>query len=337
MRLLVTGATGFIGSWVARRLLQDGHTVRVLVRPGHDLDRLRAAGFEVSPGDLLDRDSLSRATEGVIGVFHVAALYSFSARDKKQIYRVNVDGTVVLLDAARRAGVSRFVYTSSAGVLPASRPDRLPDESFAATTSQLPDDYHRSKLLGERAALEASRPGFEVVGVNPTAPVGPGDVKPTPTGRIVLEFLGRRTPGYLDTALNLIDVRDVAAGHALAFERGRPGERYILGNLNTTLVGVYRMLQDATGLSRRPVRVPFRLVLAAAFADEFLEERLMRRPSYLPVGGVRASAHRMHVNSSKAVRELGLPQSPVSQALADAAAWFVARGYVRRVTRVTAA
>jgi dihydroflavonol-4-reductase len=337
VRFLVTGATGFIGRAVARHLTARGHQVRALIRAGHDLDAIRAEGWEPVTGDLLDPASLARAVEGVDGIFHVAALYTFWSRESKLVYRVNVDGTAAMMDSARRAGVRRAVYTSSVGVLRAPAPGELADETFDAVPARLPDHYHRSKLLGERAALAANGSGLEVVAVNPTAPVGPGDVKPTPTGRIVLEFLKRRRPGYVDVDLNIVDVEDVAAGHLAAFERGRPGERYILGSLNTDLRGVYRLLQRVTGLPRRPVRIPYSLAIAAACADELFEGRVLRRQPYVPVNGVRATRHRMHVDCSKAERELGLPRSSPERALGAAAAWFVDHGYVTGISLPAAA
>ncbi|MBI2965854.1 MAG: NAD-dependent epimerase/dehydratase family protein [Chloroflexi bacterium] len=332
VKFLVTGATGFIGGVVARHLVVRGHEVRALVRSGHDLDAIRAEGWIPVAGDLLDSASLAPAVEGVDGVFHVAALYTFWSRESKLLYQVNVDGTRAVLDSARHAGVRRVVYTSSVGVLRAPPASELADETFDAEPAQLPDHYHRSKLLGERAALAANGSGLEVVAVNPTAPVGPGDVRPTPTGRIVLEFLKRRRPGYVDVDLNIVDVEDVAAGHLAAFERGRPGERYILGGLNTDLAGVYKLLARATGLRRRPVRIPYSLAMAAACADELFEGRLLRRQPYVPINGVRATRHPVHVDCSKAIRELGLPQSSPERALGAAAAWFVDRGYVRDVS-----
>lgn len=329
MKFLVTGATGFVGGAVARHLLAAGHHVRALVRPGHDFDGIRAEGLSPVPGDLLDEASLPPAVNGVDGVFHVAALYSFWSRDSKLMYRTNVGGTIAVMEAARKAGVPRVVYTSSSGVLRAPPLRKLADETFDAEPGQLPDHYHRSKLLGERAALAASGGGMEVVAVNPTAPVGPGDVKPTPTGRIVLEFLRRRTPGYVEVDLNIVDVRDVAAGHLAAFERGMPGQRYILGNLNTDMAGIYELLGRATRLRRRPVRVPRAIAMSVACADELIEGQLLRRPPYAPLAGIRVAGHRMHVDCSRAIRELALPQSSPEQALADAATWFVDRGYAK--------
>ena len=329
MKFLVTGATGFVGGAVARHLLGRGHDVRALVRAGHDHEALQAAGMEPSIGDLHDPASLKRAVRGVDGVFHAAALYTFWARRRSDIYDTNVGGTEALLDAARAAGITRLVFTSSSGTLRSPGPGRLADESFHAEVDELADDYHRSKLLAERKALAANGADIEVVAVNPTTPVGPGDVKPTPTGRIVLEFLGRRLPGYVEARINLVDVEDVAAGHLAAFERGRPGHRYILGGENTTLSGTFSMLAAATGLRRRPVRIPYLAALGLAWADDLIEGRLMRRSPYIPLDGIRAIRHPIHVDCAKARRELDYSPGPVVDALGRAAQWFIDNGYVR--------
>lgn len=329
MRFLVTGATGFVGGAVARHLLGHGHSVRALLRRHHDPAPLAAAGMEPFLGDLLDQHSLDDAVRGVDGVFHAAANYSYWARVTSHIYDTNVKGTEAVLAAARGAGVRRVVFTSSVGTLGAPAAGELADESLMATMHTVPDHYHRSKLIAEEAALAANGGGMEVVAVNPTTPIGPGDVRPTPTGRIVLEFLRRRTPGYVEGTLNLVDVDDVAAGHLAAFERGRPGERYILGGINTTLSGAYSLLARATGLRRRPVRIPYMVAVAAARLDGLIEGRLLRRPPYIPLDGLRALRHSAHVDCAKAGRDLGYRPGPVLDALGRAAQWFVDNGYVR--------
>ena len=329
MKFLVTGATGFVGGAIARHLASRGHDVRALVRPGHDRQVPLSAGMEPVDGDLLDSPSLERAAAGMDGVFHAAALYTFWTPRRADIHDVNVSGTEAVLDAARAAGVPRLVFTSSSGTLRSPGRDGLADESFHAELDELPDDYHRSKLLAERAALAANGPDREVVVVNPTTPVGPGDVKPTPTGRIVLEFLGRRLPGYVQAWINLVDVEDVAAGHLAAFERGTPGERYILGGENTSLSGAFSMLAEATGLRRWPVRIPYPAALGLAWADDLIEGRLLRRSPYIPLEGIRAIRHPIHVDCAKARRELDYAPGPVVVALGRAAQWFIDNGYVR--------
>lgn len=327
MRLLVTGASGFVGGAVARHLLANGHEVRALLRPSSSFAHAVPIQSERVPGDLLDPASLRRALRGVDGVFHVAANYTFWAQDPREIFNVNVRGTENLLKAARASGVRRAVFTSSVGVLRAPRPGEVADEHSHARPPELPDSYHQSKLVAEQLALSLNGPDFEVVAVNPTTPVGPGDVRPTPTGRIILEFLNRRMPGYVEGLLNIVDVRDVAIGHLQAFERGNPGQRYILGGLNTTLSGIYRLLAAATGLPRRPVRIPYSLAAAVAWFDDIVEGRVLRREPYIPLAGLRALRHPMHVSTAKAERELGFRASPPHLALRDAAAWFGANGY----------
>ena len=328
VHVLVTGATGFVGGAVARALTERGYRVRALVRPGRDLSGLRERGVEAVEGDLLDPASVSAAVQGVEGVFHAAAVYAYWSADPSIIYRVNVDGTARLLEAAHRAGVRRVVFTSTVATLRWPGPGRLADEGSVASLEEMTGHYKRSKWLAERAALAANGEGLDVVAVNPTAPFGPGDARPTPTGRIVLEFLRRRFPGYVRTGVNAVDVADVAAGHVSAFERGRAGERYILGNENLTLGEVYRLLREATGLRRLPVRVPYWLAFGAGVVDGLVEGRLLGREPYIPVEGLRVSRRPMYTDCSRAVGELGLPQTPAAEALERAARWYVDCGYV---------
>lgn len=328
MNFLVTGATGFVGGAVARHLLASGHSVRALIRAGHDPSKIAAMGMEPTAGDLLDKASLERAVAGMDGVFHVAAIYRFWTRNRNDVFEANVGGTRSLIEAAKAAGVPRFVFTSSIGVFPSRGPGTVVTESDRASVEDLPDDYHRSKLLSEELALSASDPNMEIVVVNPTTPIGEGDVKPTPTGRIVLEYLRHRFPGYLDLEINFVDVRDVAAGHLAAFKQGRAGERYILGGENTTIRGAYRMLESATGLKRRPVRIPYPVAALAGAIDTFIEGRILRHEPRIPYAGVKAVRHPLHADSSKAVRELGYAAVPVQQAFGRAARWFALNGYV---------
>lgn len=343
MTVLVTGATGFIGGNVARRLRRRGDTVRVLVRPGANDLAIRNTGAIPMPGDLLEPESLRRALDGCDAVYHCAAVYAFWARRPADIYRANVDGTRNIIAAARQAGVRRMVFTSSVSTigLPSAKTAKtgavtdadterlLGDETMPPQPGQLIGHYKQSKYQAERLALAANDANLEVVVVNPCAPVGKWDVKPTPTGRIPLDFARGRIPGYLDTGMNLVDVADVAEGHLLAMERGRPGERYILGHRNLTLREVLQLLADITGRRAPRIRFPYWLAGAAAACDQWLEGGLLRRAPAIPVEGIKIARHPMYVSSGKAVSELGMPQSPVEIALEKAVRWFTDYGYLR--------
>ena len=327
MKFLVTGATGFIGGAVARRLVESGHEVRALVRPGRDASALEQMGIRPVVGDLSDEPALVRGLDGVDGLFNVAGHYAFWARDRSVFYRTNVEGVKTVIDAARRAGVRRVVHTSTVATLKWPGPGRTADESSLAALKDLHGDYKKSKLLGERAALSFNSPEFEVVIVNPTVPLGPGDSRPTPTGRIIIEFLKRRFPGYVNTGLNICDVDDVADAHIAAFTSGRPGERYILGGENHSLRGIYNLLKQATGLRRWPVRLPFALALAFGIVDDVVEGKLLRREPFIPVEGLHVAKHPMYVDCGKAVRELNLRQRPAIESVARAVRWFTDNGY----------
>ena len=334
MTVLVTGATGFIGGNLARALVTRGDDVRALVRPGANDLAIRDTGVAQVAGDLLDADSLRRAVSGCDAVYHCAATYAFWASNPSLIYRANVEGTGNLLDAARQAGVGRVVFTSSVSTigLPATGSGHphgnLGVEDMPPDPSHLVGHYKQSKYQAEQLALAANDDGLEVVVVNPCAPVGKWDVKPTPTGRIPLDFARGRIPGYLNTGMNLVDVADVARGHILAMERGQPGERYILGNRNLTLSEVFGMLAAITGRPAPRLRFPFWFVTGLAYCDQWLEGGIMRRPPGIPVEGIKIARHPMYVSSRKAVEELGLPQSPVETALEKAVRWFTDHGYL---------
>lgn len=319
---LVTGATGFVGWHVARRLIETGHRVRALVRPG---SRLRELEAEAVAGDLRDPESLARAAAGCGLVFHVAADYRLWARRPEELYESNVRGTRHLLEAARRAGVERVVYTSTVGAI-GIPPEGLGDEQTPVSLKEMTGAYKRSKFLAEQAAQEAARAGLPVVIVNPTAPVGDHDFKPTPTGRIILDFLRGAMPAYIETGLNFVDVRDVAEGHRLACERGRPGERYILGAENWTLEEFFRRLAAISGLPAPRRRIPYALALAAGALSTGWA-RLSGRPPRAPLDGVRMARKKMFVSSAKAGRELGYSPGPVEAALRRAVEWFRANGY----------
>ena len=335
MTVLVTGATGFIGGNLARALAARGDDVRALVRLGANDLAIRDTGVAQVTGDLLDAGSLHRAVSGCDSVYHCAATYAFWSSKPSLIYRANVDGTRNLLDAARQAGVRRVVFTSSVSTigLPAfgaGRPHgNLGVEDMPPDPSHLVGHYKQSKYQAERLALAANDDDLEVVVVNPCAPVGKWDVKPTPTGRIPLDFARGRIPGYLNTGMNLVDVADVAQGHILAMERGRPGERYILGHRNLTLSEVFGMLAVITGRRAPRLRLPFWLITGLAYCDQWLESGILRRHPAIPVEVVKIARHPMYVSSQKAVDQLGLPQSPVEAALEKAVRWFTDHGYLR--------
>ncbi|MEN8375866.1 MAG: hopanoid-associated sugar epimerase [Gemmatimonadota bacterium] len=322
----MTGGTGFIGAHVVRALLARGTTVRCLVRPSSRLDNLRDLDVELVAGDLLDPASLARAARGCESVFHCAADYRLWARDPEAIHRSNVVGTRNVLAAAAEAGVTRVVYTSSVSALGLVAGEGAADEDTPVREEHLVGPYKRSKFLAQREAEEAARGGLHVVIVNPSTPVGEGDVKPTPTGRVIVDFLRGRMPAYVDSGLNLIDVRDVAEGHVLAAERGRSGERYILGNRNVSLRQLLDMLALIAGRPAPRVRLPHWIPLLAAHASEAWSRVVGGEPR-VGVDAVRMSRQRMFFDASKAVRELGLPQSPVEGALARAVEWFRVHGY----------
>jgi dihydroflavonol-4-reductase len=320
---LVTGATGFVGGHVAADLLAHGWTVRALVRPQSMGSGRMPGGCAPVPGDLLDANAVRAAADGVDAVFHVAARYSLARARADEVYRTNTEGTANVLRAAGEAGAP-VVHCSSVATIGLPADGAPGTEDTPLPDAQVIGAYKRSKVASERLALEAAARGRHVVVVNPTAPVGPGDHVPTPTGRIVTDFLAGRMPAYVDTGLNLVDVRDVAAGHRLALERGTSGRRYILGNQNMTLRQILHTLAALSGRRAPRVRIPHALAIAAAAVDEAVEGRLLGREPLAPLDGALMARKRMWVDGSRAVRELGLPQSPVRDALADAIAY--ARG-----------
>jgi len=328
MKVLVTGATGFIGGNVARALLVKDYDVRALVRPDTSTLNLRDTGTEMVPGDVRDRESVARALDGCQAVVHCAALYTFWAPDPRLVYEVNVDGTRNVMEEALKAGVSRCVYTSTVSTVgvPAGA---VGTEVDTPSKQYLVGHYKRSKYQAEVEVLDMAKKGLPVVVVNPTYPVGPWDVKPTPSGRVVVDYMRGRIPAYIDTGMNLVDVEDVAQGHVLALERGRIGERYLLGNRNVTLGGMFKLLQEITGIRAPRIKLPLWLALAAGYADEVVEGRLMRRTPSIPLEGLKVSRKPMYVSCEKAVRELGLPQSSVEGALEKAVRWFRDHGFAR--------
>jgi len=327
MKTLITGATGFLGSHVARQLAERGESIRVLVRPSSDVRALDGIPAERFWGDLRDVGSLDRALEGVARIYHVAADYRLWARDPREIYESNVTGTRNLLEAARRAGVEKFVYTSTVATIAVPRHGDLPNETTRASVREMIGHYKRSKFLAEQLALHAADAGQPVVIVNPTTPVGPGDWKPTPTGKIIVDFLNGRMPGYVDTGLNFVPVEDCARGHLLAAERGRVGERYILGGVNLTLKNMLGILAGITGRRAPQWKIPHALAYAAGLVDTGVSRALGREPR-IPLEGVRMARHKMFVDASKSERELGFSRGPVEQALQRAVDWYEANGYI---------
>ena len=341
MITLVTGASGFLGSHVARQVAARGERVRVLLRPGSQTRAIEGLVVERMAGDLRDAASLVRALEGVSRVYHVAADYRLWARDPQEIYESNVTGTRNLLEAARRAGVERFIYTSTVATVAVPRTGSFPNEGTSAGLDEMIGHYKRSKFLAEQEAQRAAADGMPVVIVNPTTPVGPGDWKPTPTGRILLDFLNGHMPGYVDTGLNVVAVEDAAAGHLLAAERGQVGQRYILGGRNMTLKEILDVLSGISGRPAPRLRLPHAVALFAGYADT-LVSRLLSRVPLIPLEGVRMARHKMFVDCSKATRELGYTAGPVEQALERAVRWYQENGYLaahraQRLARAQAA
>jgi dihydroflavonol-4-reductase len=327
MTTLVTGASGFLGSHVARLLSERGEKVRVLLRPTSQTRLLEGLAAERASGDLRDLASLEKALDGVHTVYHVAADYRLWARDPREIYESNVQGTRNLLEAAKRAKVERFIYTSTVGTLAVPRDGVLPDESIVTSIDEMIGAYKRSKWLAEQEARRAAAAGLPVIIVNPTTPVGPGDAKPTPTGRIIVDFLNGRMPAYVDTGLNFVPVEDAAEGHLLAAERGRVGERYILGGENLTLKQALEILSSVSDRPAPRVRIPHLVALAAAYGDAVLS-RLIGREPRIPLEGVRMARHSMFVNSEKARVELGFSPGPLTAAFERAVRWYESSGYV---------
>ncbi|HYM62305.1 MAG TPA: hopanoid-associated sugar epimerase [Thermoanaerobaculia bacterium] len=323
---LVTGGTGFIGAHVVRALLAKGARVRCLVRPAGVRRNLDGLAVDLVEGDLRDGASLFRAMSGIRTVYHCAADYRLWARDPRELYASNVEGTRNVLAAAAKAGVRRIVYTSSVAAIGIAH-DGAADEETPMHPGDLIGAYKKSKYEAELVARQAADDGLPVVIVNPSTPLGELDVKPTPTGQIIVDFLNGKMPAYVETGLNLVDVRDVAAGHLLAAEKGRIGERYILGNRNATLKELFDVLARISGLRSPRVKLPHWIPMAFAAVDTTWSKVTGRAPR-VPFDSARMARHRMYFESAKAVRELGLPQTPIEQALERAVQWFRDNGYV---------
>jgi dihydroflavonol-4-reductase len=328
MKVFVTGATGFIGASLVRELLKEGYRVRALARPNSDRRNLYGLDLEICDGDLRDRKSLEEGMNGCDILFHAAADYRLWTRKPSVMYEINVGGTRNILEAALNQGLSRVVYTSSVGTLGNPGNGLAGDETTPVTLADMVGHYKKSKFLAEREAEGFFKRGLPLVIVNPSTPVGMHDIKPTPTGRIIVDFLNRKMPAYLDTGLNIIDVEDCARGHILAASKGRIGEKYILGNENLTLRQIFAMLENITGLPAPRVRLPYTPILIAAYINEAISRCTGREP-LIPLSGVQMAKKFMFFNSTKAVRELGLPQRSADEALRKAVTWFRDNGYVK--------
>jgi dihydroflavonol-4-reductase len=325
MKALVTGATGFVGAAVARALNAAGWQVRVLARRGSNRANLRGLAAEVIEGDLADTASLEAALAGCDALFHVAADYRLGARDPAQLYLTNVEGTRNILNAARTAGVARVVYTSSVATIGIPTDGSPGDELTPVALDNMIGHYKRSKFLAEAVAREAAATGMSVVIVNPSTPVGRGDIKPTPTGQLVLDAAAGRMPAYVDTGLNIVHVDDVAAGHLLAYERGKAGERYILGGEDMTLQTMLAQIARLVGRKPPRIRLPYAAVLPIAYLAEGFAA-VTGRSGRVTLEGVRMSRKRMFFSSGKAVSELGYRWRPPLEAFADAVTWFREQG-----------
>ena len=326
MKVLVTGATGFVGGAVARALVRAGSDVRVLARSASDLQNLEGLKVEHIAGDLRDPASLRKALTGCRHLYHVAAHYALWAKDPSIFYDINVTGTRNLLEAAREIGIARTVYCSTIGAIGLPPGGGLGTEDTPVSLDQMAGHYKRSKYLAEQVVLNMAKEGLPVVIVNPSAPVGAGDVKPTPTGQIIVDFMKGRMPAYIETGLNIVDVDDVATGHLLAMQKGRQGERYILGCKNLLLREVFEILSRLTGVKSPSIKLPRLAILPLAYANQWLSNLTGLAPR-IPLEGVKMAKYKMHYDCSKAIRELGIPQTLPEVALEKAVRWFREHGY----------
>jgi dihydroflavonol-4-reductase len=328
MITLVTGAAGFLGSHIARQLVARGENVRVLMRPSSNNRAISDLSLEYVTGDLRDAPSLARAMNRVERVFHVAADYRLWAKHSKDIYDSNVGGTKNLLEAARQAGVAQFIYTSTVATIAVDRP-QLPNEFTDSKLEEMVGHYKRSKWMAEQEVLDAAKAGLPAIVAMPTTPVGPWDWKPTPTGKIILDFLNGKMPGYVETGLNFVGVEECAAGHLLVAEKGKLGERYLLGGENLSLKQMLDTLSNITGLPAPALKIPHGLALGVAYASTAFSRLLGKEPQ-IPVEGVKIARHMMFVDSTRAPRELGFQAGPVSAALERAVRWYQANGYIAK-------
>ncbi len=329
MKALVTGATGFIGFHVALKLLEKGISVRAVARRETDAAALKKSGAETASCDIRDYQSVRKAMEGCAQVYHLAADYRLWAPVPQEMYDINVSGTRNVLQAALDLGVEKVVHTSSVGALAPAKNGTPSDENTPVEMRMMCGDYKKSKFLAERAAEEFARKGLPVVIVNPTTPIGAMDRKPTPTGKVIVDFLNGKMPAYLDTGLNFVDVEDVASAHLLAAEKGRIGEKYILGNTDLTLRKFLGKLGAVSGRRPPSVRLPYMPVLIAAYISEAFSS-VTKKPPLIPLAGVKMARNYMFASCNKAKSELGMASSPIEGAIEKAVKWFSENGYVKR-------
>jgi dihydroflavonol-4-reductase len=329
MKVLVTGATGFIGGNVARELVKQGYDVKALIRKGNNLKAIQGLKLELIEGDLLDKLSLEKALNKCEALFHIAAMYTFWSRKPDLIYETNVVGTENILNQAKKEGIAKIVYTSSESVVGIDPDCEVGNEEMQNCVDRIPSDYKKSKFMAENLVFKMSQDGLPVTIVNPTTPIGSYDVKPTPTGKIILDYLNHKMFACINAGLNVIDVEDVAKGHILALKKGRIGTRYLLGNKNLTLREIMTILEKITGIKAPRFNIPFWCALSAGYVDEFIEGKIMMRHPRIPVSAVKASRHFRHFDCSKAVIELGLPQTPVEISFEKAVKWFKENGYAK--------
>ena len=322
MKALVTGSTGFIGAALTRCLLDRGVEVRVLVRRTSDLRNLAGLKVEQVYGDLRERTTLRHALADCRHLYHAAAHYALWAKDPQTFYDINVTGTRTLMEAARDCGIERIVYTSTIGAIGLPPGGGVGTEDTPVLLDQMVGHYKRSKFLAEQEVLKLAREGLPVVIVNPSAPIGPRDIKPTPTGQVIVDFMKGRMPVYIETGMNLVDVDDVAQGHVSAMERGRVGERYILGNRNLMLHDVFTLLSRLTGVPAPSIKLPRWSILPLAYANQWIADFITHTPPRIPLEGVKMAKYVMHYDCTKALRDLGMPQTPVEIALEKAVRWF---------------
>jgi dihydroflavonol-4-reductase len=333
MKAMVTGANGFIGANVVLALLRENIEVRAFVRKQSDTRALKGRDVELVHGDLRDRASVRTAVRGCDALFHTAALYTLWTRTPEEVYATNVAGTETVMKAALEQGIEKIVYTSSESTVASAGDGTVATETGYTDPNRAAGDYKRSKCLAEQLVLKLCQAGLPAVIVNPTTPLGPHDYKPTPTGRIVVDFLNGRMPAYVETGFNFVDVEDVATGHLLALKKGTPGQRYLLGNQNMTFKEMLELLGQVGGRKPPRWRLPLSVALAAAYTDEFVCGRLLGREPRIPVAGVKAAGKRRFFDCSKARHELGLPQTPIPRTLEKAVDWFRTHGYVNQRIR----